>query len=120
MGTSRRPVSPDSEPRADALAHFLRHEAGAISLSAEMTTLRHLVTVGMALLDAAALADSLRRDDPILQQLSEAGCFESIPDGRATFLSTDAIRRAILRPISGVDESGADILHSIVSACGRP
>lgn len=120
MGTGGRQVPPSSEPRADALALFLRREAGAISLSADMTGLEHLVRVGLALLDAAALAEDLQRDDPILRQLSEAGCFESMPYGRAAFLSTDDIRRAIRRPISGADETGEDILHSIVSACGRP
>ena len=120
MGTAGGHVPPSAEPRADALAAFLRREAGAISLSAEMTGLSHLVNVGLALLDAAALAEALNSDDPILQQLSEAGCFESMPQGRAAFLGTDDIRRAIRRPVSGADETGEDILHSIVVACGRP
>jgi hypothetical protein len=113
-------MHPKPEPRAAALACFLRREAGAVSLSAEMTGHPYLVHVGMAMLDAAALAQDLDAGDPILLRLSQAGCFESMPDDRAKFVSTDEIQRAILRPVSGDAEAGATILQSIVTAADKP
>lgn len=110
----------EPEPRAAALAHFLRREAGAVSLSAQMTGNFYLVHVGMAMLDAAVLAQDLKVDDPILLRLSQAGCFESMPGEKSKFVSTDEIQRAILRPVSGTAEAGATILQSIVTAADQP
>lgn len=107
------------EPRAEALAEFLRREAAAVSFSAEVTGHMHLVHVGMALLDAAALAENLGTGDPLLQRLSEAGRFESMPDDRARFVSTEEIQRAILRPVAGTAEAGRVILRSVETAAGR-
>jgi hypothetical protein len=108
------------DPRGEALAEFFRREAGAVSLSADVTGQVHLVHVGLALLDAATLAQDLAVDDPVLVQLSEAGCFESMPGDRARFVSTAEIHRALLRPISGTAEVGEDILRSVVTAAGQP
>lgn len=90
-----------------------------LSLSADVTDHQYLADVGMALLDAALLAQGLAHNHPILAQLSEAGHFESLPDQRAQFLSTEEIRRAILRPISGLPEPAATIIESVISAAGR-
>lgn len=91
-----------------------------MSLSADVTGHLHLADVGMALLDAAGLAQRMRGDDTVLMRLSEAGCFEPMPDGGARFVSSGEIRRALLRPISGDAEAGAAILGSVVLAAGRP
>jgi hypothetical protein len=47
------------DPRAEALADYLRQRASAFSLSADATGEQHIATAGMSLLDAAALAESL-------------------------------------------------------------
>jgi hypothetical protein len=77
------------------------------------------VGVGLALLDAAALAEGMVADDPVLVSLSEAGCFESMPDQQAIFVNSEEIQRAILRPVSGVSEPGPTILTNVAVAAGR-
>ena len=48
------------DPRGLALADYLRAQAEALSLSADSTGEQHIARAGMALLDAAALAEHLR------------------------------------------------------------
>ena len=113
-------LTPPYEPRAAALADFLRGEARALSLSAEVTGTMQIARVGMALLDAALLAERLSPSDPLLVCLSEEGLFESLPDNRACFAASAEIHRAIYRPIAGRIQNGPAILDTIASAARRP
>ncbi len=74
----------------------------------------------MALLDAAAIAVSMVPGDDRLRLLSEAGLFESMPEGHALFLETPEIRAAIQRPLVSDRQTGADIIAQLVAtATGR-
>lgn len=106
----RRPL----DPRGAALARYLRWWAAAFSLSADISDMSTTASAGMALLDAAAVADSMRSDDPRITALSEAGLFESAPDGQATFVETMDIRAAIRRPIASGSQDASDILTLLV------
>lgn len=70
----------------------------------------------MALLDAAAIAESLPSDDEAIRVLSEAGLFESMPGGRALFVQVPAIRAAVLRALVSDAENGSAILAKLVAA----
>jgi DNA-binding MurR/RpiR family transcriptional regulator len=98
-----------------ALAQYLRDRAAAFSLSADVTTQQHVADAGMALLDAAAIAENLTRSDPTLTRLSEAGCYESMPDLEVRFVETEAVRAAIQRPLSGEPMTGRDIVTLIAA-----
>lgn len=74
----------------------------------------------MALLDAAAVAARLRPTDEILKTLSEAGCFETMPDGKAVFRETDELRAAIQRPLLNGRMTGHEILALVVETARRP
>jgi hypothetical protein len=102
------------DPRAQALARYLRERAAAFSLSADATGEQHIASAGMALLDAAQVAERLTRGDARLATLTRAGRFESMPDGTSRFLETDSVRRVIQRPLSGTPMSGAEILDLVV------
>ena len=73
----------------------------------------------MALLDAAAMAETMPADDPTLTALSEAGRFETMPDNQARFLETPQLRAAVQRPISGAPMRGEQILALLVNNAGR-
>ncbi len=103
------------EPRAAALARYLRDWAAAFSLSADTTHASATADAGMALLDAAAIAESMQADDPRIRTLSEAGLFESMPNDEAFFVETPRIRAGIVRPISSDVESGESIIATLVS-----
>ena len=70
----------------------------------------------MALLDAALLAEAISPDSPGLKTMSEAGLFESMPEGRATFVETPEIRSAIRRLLVSDPADGAAIVAELVSA----
>jgi hypothetical protein len=97
------------------LARYLRSWASAFSLSADITDLSTTADAGMALLDAAAIADSMHSDDPRLKALSAAGLFESAPDGQAIFVETVDVRAAIRRPIASGPQDGPAILTLLVN-----
>jgi hypothetical protein len=107
-------TSPD--PRAQALARYFRERAAAFSLSADSTGEQHVASAGMALLDAAQVAERLPLTDPRLAILTRAGRFESLPGGGSTFLETDSVRRVVQRPLSGSPMSGEDILDLLVES----
>jgi hypothetical protein len=86
------------------------------SLSADSTGEQHIASAGMALLDAGEVAERLPAADARLATLTRAGRFESMPDGTSRFLETDAVRRAIQRPLSGVPMSGSEILDLVVAS----
>lgn len=108
------------DPRAAALAAYLRQRASDFSLSADVNNAPETAEAGLALLDGALLAAEMRPDDPRLRALSEAGLFESMPDGEARFLETEAIRATIQRPIVGEPQSGEAILALLVAAASTP
>jgi hypothetical protein len=107
------------DPRAQALASYLQERAAAFSLSADSTDEQHIASAGMALLDAAQVAGRLSPVDPRLAALSQAGRFESMPDGGCTFLETGSIRGVILRPLLGSPMSGEEIIDLLVDAVWR-
>jgi hypothetical protein len=98
-----------------ALARYLRAHAAAFSLSADVTTQQHVAHAGMALLDAAAIAENLTRSDPTLASLSEAGYYESTPELELRFVETEPMRAAVQRPLSGEPMTGRDILTLIAA-----
>lgn len=93
---------------------YLRQRASAFSMSSDVHDEPHIARAGMALLDAARLAEELSPSDPRLVALSEAGRFESMPDDTARFLETPAVRAAVQRPLAGVPMSGSEILVLLV------
>lgn len=110
-------VAPDS--RAEALARFLRERSAAFSLSADVTGSPQTASAGMALLDAAEVAEQLQRDDPVLRAMSEAGLFESMPDGQARVVESPELHRAIQRPIAGPTQDADHILQALLRAASR-
>jgi hypothetical protein len=104
-----------SDPRGAALAVYLRARAAAFSLSADVTTQQHVARAGMALLDAAAIAENLTRTDPCLNRLTEAGCFESMPGLEVRFVETRSVRAAVQRSLAGEPMPGRDILTLIAA-----
>jgi hypothetical protein len=110
--------SPD--PRATALADYLRDRAAAFSLSADATNEQHIAAAGMALLDAAELAERLPASDVRLRKLSLAGRFETMEGGSSAFVETPDLRAVVQSPLSGTPMSGDDILALLVAtACGE-
>jgi Fatty acid desaturase len=103
------------DPRALALADYLRSQAAALSLSADSTGEQHIARAGMALLDAAALAEHLPATDRRLLALSLAERFETMPDGTSQFLETQDVRAALRRPISGASMTGEQILDLLAA-----
>lgn len=73
----------------------------------------------MALLDAAAIAETLASDDAAIRVLSEAGLFESMPGGGALFVEVPAIRAAVLRALVSDAEDGAAILAKLVATAAE-
>lgn len=108
------------DARAAALADYLYQRAAAFSLSADVNDSQDTAHAGMALLDAAALAEELGPTDEVLKTLSEAGRFETMPDNTATFLETDDLRAAIQRPLVGSRMTGHEILALVVNTARRP
>lgn len=104
-----------ADPRGPALARYLRTQAAAFSLSADVTAQQHVARAGMALLDAAAIAENLTRTDPCLNRLSEAGLYESTPNMGIRFLETEAVRAAVQRSLAGEPMAGRDILTLIAA-----
>lgn len=83
-------------------------------MSADVTNAGNTAEAGMALLDAAIIADSITDEDPRIKVLSEAGLFESMPLGAAQFLERAAIRAAIHRPILAGVQAGSAIITELV------
>lgn len=98
------------DPRAQALADYLRERAAAFSLSADSTGEQHIADAGMALLDAASLAERLPATDRRLEALSRAGCFEAMRGGTTRFAETSDLRAVVQRPLAGTPMSGEQIL----------
>ncbi len=103
------------DARSVALADYLRRSAAAFSMSADVTGAASTAEAGMALLDAAVLAESLSGEDARIRVLSEAGLFESMPGGRAGFVEVPEIRAAVLRALVSGAEDGAAIIAKLVA-----
>ncbi len=107
-------TEPPVDPRAFALAEFLRERAALYSLSADVNDSSHLAEAGMALLEAAAIAGALRPRDPLMVQLSERGLFESMPGQTARVVDSHELRRALQRSIVGEVRDGQVVLSDLV------
>jgi hypothetical protein len=116
LPSDRPPPADAAEPRAVALADYLRRCAAAFSMSADVTDVDSTAEAGMALLDAAAVAEALSSDDGRIRILSEAGLFESMPDGEARFLETPQVSAAIRRTLVSAPQGGEEILSELVAA----
>lgn len=101
------------------MADYLRERAAAFSLSADVRESQSTASAGMALLDAAHIADAMPTNDPRLALLSEAGLFESMPGGRARFLETLQIRAAIQRPLVRDPQDGEQIIAYLVATASE-
>ena len=104
------------DPRAIALAAFLRERAALFSLSADVNGSGQIAEAGMSLLEAAAVAEELQTYDPLLTEMSERGLFESMPDGAARVLASDEVGRSLSRSILGLARDGRGVLLDLVAA----
>lgn len=118
-GAGHHPREGSQDPRASALADYLRERAASFSMSADVTGVQDTARAGMALLDAAVIAEALGSSDRELRVLSEAGLFESMPGGRAWFVETQRIRAAIQRPLVTERQTGAQIIAQLVATAGE-
>lgn len=108
------------DPRSAALARYLRRMAATFSMSADATNTSGTAEYGMALLDAAMIAEAMPSRDPRITILSEVGLFESMPDGEAVFIELPAIRSSVQRPLVSGREDGSTIIAKIVAAATAP
>lgn len=104
-----------TDPRCTALARYLRGAAGAFSTSADVTDSERTAELGMALLDAARIAEAMPSSDQRIRILSEAGLFESMPGGQAAFVEAPEIRRSVQRPLVAGPQSGSMIIAELVA-----
>jgi hypothetical protein len=104
-----------TDPRARSLAYYLRQRAADFSFSADVNDAQTTAQAGMTLLDAARLAEAMPEGDRRLRELSEAHCFESLPEREALFLETPAIRSAVQRPLTGEPMTGLQVIDLIVA-----
>lgn len=100
------------------MAEYLRERAAAFSLAADSTGEHHIASAGMALLDAAAMAERLPTNDRRLKALSEAGRFEAMPGGTSRFVETNDLRSVVQRPLAGSPMTGEQILDLIADIAG--
>lgn len=103
------------DPKAAALARYLRQQAAFVSWSADVTDMDSTADAGLALFDAAAIADAMTTGDPRLRALSAAGLFESVPGGHAQFRDNPQIRAAIRRPLVSHSQAGVEIVAGLVA-----
>lgn len=104
------------DPRAAALSRYLRRTAADFSMSADATNSASTANLGMALLDAARIAESMLTADPRIRVLSEAHLFESMPENRALFIEVDEVRRALRRMLVSGPQDGASIIARLIAA----
>jgi hypothetical protein len=102
------------DPRAAALAKYLRQRAADFSWLANLNDTQYTARAGMVLLDAAALAEAMPAGDERLCELSWRHRFTSAPHGLALFVETPAIRAAIQRPMITAPMTGKQVLELIV------
>jgi hypothetical protein len=103
------------DPRAAALSRYLRRAAAVFSMSADATDDASTADLGMALLDAARVAEAMPSADPRIRVLSEAHLFESMPEGTAVFIEVAEIRRAVRRTLVSGPQDGASIIGQLIT-----
>lgn len=106
---------PGADPRSAALSRYLRQAADTFSMSADVTDSEHTAELGLALLDAAQIAQAMPGTDPRIRVLSEAGLFESMPNGQATFVEVPEIHRSLRRPLVSGAQCGSVIIAQLVA-----
>jgi len=104
-----------ADPRAAALSRYLRRTAAVFSMSADATDSPSTADLGMALLDAARIAEAMPSADPRIRVLSEAHLFESMPEGKAVFIEVAEIRRAVRRTLVSGPQDGASIIARLIT-----
>ena len=120
MSENARGASPSGvDPRAAALSRYLRRTAAAFSMSADATDSAPTADLGMALLDAARMAEAMPSADPRIRLLSEAGLFESMPGGTAVFVEVAEIRRAVRRTLVSGPQNGSSIIAELMTAAAE-
>ena len=107
------------DPRGAALSRYPRRTAALFSLSADATDSASTADLGMALLDAARIAEAMPSADPRIRVLSEARLFESMPEGKAVFIEVAEIRRAVRRTLVSGPQDGASIIAELIAAAGE-
>jgi hypothetical protein len=85
-------------------------------MSADVNVQQHTARAGMALLDAALLAERLTSNDYRLRLLSEAGRFETMPDETFVVVESAGMRAVLQRPLAGVSLTGDEVLTSLARA----
>lgn len=85
------------------------------SMSADVTDSAGTAELGMALLDAAQIAEAMPGTDPRIRVLSEAGLFESMPGGQAAFIEVPEIHRTLRRPLVSGPQCGSVIIAQLVA-----
>lgn len=103
------------DPRAAALSRYLRQTAAVFSMSADATDDASTADLGMAMLDAARIAEAMPGTDPRIRVLSEAHLFESMPEGKAVFIEVAEIRRAVRRTLVSGPQAGASIIGQLIA-----
>jgi hypothetical protein len=84
-------------------------------MSADATDSAPTADLGMAMLDAARIAEAMPSADPRIRVLSEAGLFESMPDDEAVFVELAEIRRAVRRTLVAGPRDGASIIARLIT-----
>lgn len=102
------------DARSLTLARYLGSFAAAFSLAADVRDAASTAEAGMALLDAALIAESLPALHDSLRVLSEAGLFEAMPNGKAFFVEIPEIRAAVQRALVSDAEDEAGIIAKLV------
>ncbi len=115
MTEGERQPRPAPDPRSAALARYLRETARLFSVSADVADAAGTGEAGMALLDAALIAEAMPASDSRLQMLSEAGLFENLPNGEVAFVETPQIRQAIWRPLVSHREGSTTIITKLMA-----
>jgi hypothetical protein len=104
------------DPRALALADFLRSRADLFTLSAAQARSPGAAEAGTSLLEAADLAAEMDPGDPMLVAMSRRGMFQSMPHGAARVLTSDDLGRSLARSVLGGERDGRRILRGLVDS----
>ena len=88
-------------------------------MSADATDSASTADLGMALLDAARIAEAMPIADPRIRVLSEANLFESMPEGQAVFVEVAEIRRAVRRTLVSGPQDGSSIIAELIATAAE-
>lgn len=88
-------------------------------MSADATDSASTADVGMALLDAARIAEAMPSADPRIRTLSEANLFESMPGDEAVFIEVADIRRTLRRTLVSGPQDGPSIIAQLITTAGK-